>query len=78
MKKVKSYEIKHMIIDDGFDGQEAVTTNFTHHNKDYSITFNKSDLEVLNTWVFEEETSLPANLSDNLIESIRDEVKQNI
>lgn len=75
---MESYEIKHMIIDDGFDGEEAVTADFTHNNKDYSITFKKSDLEILNTWVFEEHTSLPANLSDQLIESIREEVIKKI
>ncbi|MCL7748682.1 MULTISPECIES: hypothetical protein [Halalkalibacter] len=73
-----AYEIKDMIIDDGFDGEESVTAAFSQNNKDYSITFNKSDLEVINTWVFEDETSLPANLSDNLIESIREDVKKRI
>ena len=71
-----AYEIKDMIIDDGFDGEESVTAAFSQNNKDYSITFYKSDLEVINTWVFEDETSLPANLSDNLIESIREDIKK--
>ena len=75
---MKDYEITHMIIDDGLYGEEAVTTEFTHHNKNYSITFNKFDLEILNKWVFENNTSLPVNLSDELIELIRDEVKKNI
>jgi hypothetical protein len=75
---VKSYEIKNMIIDDGFDGQETVTADFTHQHNNYSITFNKADLEILNTWVFENNTSLPANLSDQLIESIREDVKKKI
>jgi len=75
---VKSYEIKNMIIDDEFDGEESVTAAFTHNDKEYSITFNKSDLEIINTWVFENDTSLPANLSDNLIESIRDDVIKRI
>ncbi|TXC85969.1 hypothetical protein FS935_18100 [Metabacillus litoralis] len=71
-------EITHMIIDDDFNGEESVTTDFTHNHKDYSITFKKSDLEVVNTWLFEEETSLPANLSENMIEFLREEVKKNI
>ena len=75
---MKDYEMTHMIIDDGLYAEEAVTTEFTHNNKDYSITFKKSDLEILNKWVFENNTSLPANLSDELIESIRDEVKKRI
>lgn len=71
-------EITHMVIDDDFNGEESVTTDFTHNHKDYSITFKKSDLEVVNTWLFEEETSLPANLSENMIEYLREEVKKNI
>lgn len=71
-------EITHMVIDDDFNGEESVTTDFTHNHKDYSITFKKSDLEVVNTWLFEEETSLPANLSENMIEFLREEVKKNI
>jgi hypothetical protein len=75
---LKLYEITHMIIDDEFYGEETVTTNFTHQNKEYSITFDKSDLEILNTWVFENDTSLPANLSDEIIEAIREDVKKRI
>ena len=75
---VEPYEIKNMIIDDNFEGQESVTTDFSHNHKDYSITFNKQDLEILNMWVFEQDKSIPAKLSDNLIESIREEVKKRI
>ncbi|MFC0471698.1 hypothetical protein ACFFHM_14645 [Halalkalibacter kiskunsagensis] len=75
---MKPYEIKQMIIDDGFDGQESVTAEFTHNHNDYSITFNKADLELLNTWLFEAETSIPANLSDDMIESIREDIKKRI
>jgi hypothetical protein len=67
-----------MIIDDGFNGQESVTADFTQDHKDYSITFNKADLEILNSWLFEEETSLPANLPDATIEAIREEVKKRL
>ncbi|WP_175639064.1 hypothetical protein [Metabacillus schmidteae] len=75
---MKDYEITHIIIDDGLYGEEAVTTEFTHNNTTYSITFNKSDLEILNKWVLEDNTSLPANLSEELIELIRNEVKKSI
>jgi hypothetical protein len=67
-----------MIIDDNFDGEEYVTADFTHNTKDYSITFKKADLEIINTWVFEDGTSIPANLSENMIESIREDIKKKI
>jgi len=67
-----------MIIDDEFDGEEYVTADFTHQNQDYSITFKKADLEIMNTWVFKEGMSLPADLSDHMIELIREEVKTRI
>jgi hypothetical protein len=75
---LKLYEIKHMIIDDEFDGEESVTADFTHNDKEYSITFKKSDLEIINTWVFEDDTSIPANISANIVESIREDVKERI
>lgn len=75
---MKPYEIKHMIIDDEFNGEESVTADFTHSNKEYSVTFKKADLEIINTWVFEHGTSLPANLSHDIIESIREDVKRRI
>ncbi|MBZ5748886.1 MULTISPECIES: hypothetical protein [Metabacillus] len=72
------YEIKHMIIDDQFDGEEFVTADFTHNHRDYSITFKKADLEIINAWLFVEHTSIPANLSSTLIESIRQDIKNQI
>ncbi|WP_338786984.1 hypothetical protein [Metabacillus sp. FJAT-53654] len=75
---MKPYEINNMIIDDEFDGEEFVTTDITHNQKDYSITFKKADLEIINTWIFENGSSLPANLSDTIIESIREDVKKKI
>ena len=72
------YEIKHMIIDDEFDGEEYVTADFTQNNRDYSITFKKADLEIINAWLFVENSSIPANLSGTLIESIREDVKKQI
>ena len=75
---MKPYQINNMIIDDEFDGEEYVTADFTHQNQDYSITFKKADLEIMNTWVFKEGMSLPADLSDHMIELIREEVKTRI
>jgi hypothetical protein len=75
---MKPYQINNMIIDDEFDGEEFVTTDFVYQNKDYSITFKKADLEIMNTWVFKDGTSLPANLSDHVIELIREDVKKRI
>jgi hypothetical protein len=75
---LKPYEITHMIIDDEFYGEETVTANFSYNDKEYSITFDKSDLEILNTWVFENDTSLPAHLSEEIIEGIREDVKKRI
>ncbi|MBM7609786.1 hypothetical protein JOD29_003062 [Lysinibacillus composti] len=75
---MKPYEIKNMIIDDEFEGEEFVTIDFAYQDEDYSITLKKADLEIINTWVFKEGTSLPANLPDQLIESIREDVKKKI
>jgi hypothetical protein len=75
---VNTYEITNMIIDDDFDSEEYVTVEFTHDQSDYSITIKKADLEIINSWVFKDGTSLPANLSDTLIESIREDVKKRI
>jgi hypothetical protein len=73
---VNTYEITNMIIDDDFDSEEYVTAEFTHEQENYSITLKKADLEIINAWVFKDGTSLPANLSDTLIESIREDVKK--
>lgn len=75
---MKPYEINNMIIDDEFDVEEFVTTDFAYQNENYSITFKKADLEIINTWVFKDGTSLPANLSDHIIELIREDVKKRI
>ncbi|UOE53753.1 hypothetical protein LIT38_16720 [Bacillus sp. CMF12] len=72
------YEITSMIIDDEFDGEEYVTTEFLQENNTYSITFKKADLEVINAWVFNDGSSLPANLSEEMIESIRNSVEKRI
>jgi hypothetical protein len=75
---VKPYEITNMIIDDDFDSEEYVTAEFIHDQTNYSITFKKADLEIINAWVYRDGTSLPANLSDTMIESIRDDIKKKI
>jgi hypothetical protein len=75
---VMSYEITNMIIDDEFDSEEYVTAEFTHDQTNYSITFKKADLEIINAWVYKDGTSLPANLSDTVIETIREDVKKRI
>ncbi|QGQ48011.1 hypothetical protein [Metabacillus sediminilitoris] len=75
---MEPYKINNMIIDDEFDGEEFVTADFTHQNEEYSITFKKADLEIVNAWIFKEGTSLPANLSDHTIELIREDVKKRI
>ena len=72
------YEITNMIIDDDFYNEEFVTAEFTYENQVYSITFKKEDLDVVNAWVFKDGSSLPANLSNHIIESIRDEVSKKI
>lgn len=70
------YQIKNMIIDDELYSQESITVDFTQDNKMYSVILNKADLEVVNTWVFKANTSIPATLPDNVIESIREDVKK--
>ncbi|WP_117160837.1 hypothetical protein [Paraliobacillus sp. X-1268] len=72
------YQIKNMIIDDEQYSEESITVDFTNNNKRYSITLNKADLEVVNTWVFENNTSIPASLPDEIIKSIREDVKKQI
>jgi hypothetical protein len=75
---VKPYEINNMIIDDDFDGEEFVTADFTYQNEDYSITFQKADLEIMNAWVFKNGTSLPVDLADPIFKLIREDVKKRI
>lgn len=75
---MKPYEISNMIVDKEAYDQEEVTADFTYQNQDYSITFKKGDLEVVNAWVFKAGNSLPANLSENIIELIREDVKNRL
>jgi hypothetical protein len=75
---VKSFEITNMIIDDDFAVEEYVTAEFIHENKQYSVTFKKADLEIINSWVFENGTSLPANLPEEIIDLLRNDIKKKI
>lgn len=75
---MKPYEMKHLIIDDMLHGQESITADFTYQDQEYSITFNKSDLEVINTWVFHNGTSLPTDLPNAIIESLKEEIEKEI
>ena len=75
---MKPYQISNMIIDDDSYDQEEVTVDFTYEDQNYSITFKKGDLELVNAWVFTNGTSLPANLSKNIIELIREDIKKRI
>ncbi len=74
---MKPYEITHMIVDEQMD-QEHVTTHFTYEGNQYSATFQKSDLELMNSWLLKDQSSLPADLSEELIESLREVIKNSI
>lgn len=75
---MENFEIKHLIVDDEFLDEESVTVDFTYNQNHYSITFKKSDFELVNTWYFKEDQTIPANLSDTLIKSIREEIQNRI
>ncbi|MEH7098446.1 hypothetical protein [Neobacillus vireti] len=75
---MKSFEITNMIIDDDFAVEEYVTVEFVHENKNYSVTFKKTDLEIINSWIFEDGTSLPANIPEEIIELIRNDINKKI
>lgn len=75
---MKPFEVVNMIIDEEAYDQEEVTVDFTYQDQDYSITFTKGDLELVNAWVFKTGTSLPANLSEDMIDRIRKDIKNKI
>ncbi|MFZ7944854.1 hypothetical protein [Neobacillus sp. 19] len=75
---MEPYKITNMIIDDDFAVEEYVTAEFSFNQKMYSLTFKKADLEIINAWVFEDGTSFPAFVPDEVVESIREEVKKRI
>lgn len=75
---MKSYEVTNMIIDEESYGEEHVTVEFTAEQQNYIITFQKSDLELMNAWVLEGDKTLPANLSKDILESIKEDIKKKI
>ncbi|WP_186577857.1 hypothetical protein [Aquibacillus kalidii] len=75
---MKSYKIENVIIDEGFRREETVTADIKIKDKMISISYNKSDLEVINTWAFKNHHSIPVDLSDELIDSIRADIKKMI
>ncbi|ETI68990.1 hypothetical protein BAVI_09521 [Neobacillus vireti LMG 21834] len=75
---MEQLKITNMIIDDDFAVDEYVTAEFKYNHKTYSMTFKKADLEIINSWVFEDVTSFPAYVPEEVVESIRDEVTKRI
>ena len=75
---MKPYAIRNMIIDDESYDQEHVSAKITYEEKDYMLTFQKSDLELMNAWVLEGGSSLPANLSEKLIQDIKADISEKI
>jgi hypothetical protein len=75
---MKSYEVTNMIIDDESYGEEHVTVEMTLEQQNYIITFQKSDLELMNAWSVKDGTTLPADLSENLLNSIKEDIKKKI
>jgi hypothetical protein len=75
---MSSYKMTNMIIDEESYGEEHVTVELTLEQQNYIITFQKSDLELMNAWIVEGDTTLPANLTEELMDSIREDIKKKI
>lgn len=75
---MNSYEVTNMIIDEESYGEEHVTVELAFEQKSYIITFQKSDLELMNAWVLEDGKTLPANLSKELLDTIKEDIKKKI
>ena len=75
---MNSYEMTNMIIDEESYGEEHVTAELTFEQQDYIITFQKSDLELMNAWILKDGKTLPANLSDDLLDSIKEDLKKRL
>jgi hypothetical protein len=75
---MKSYEVTNLIIDEESYGEEHVTVEMIMEQQNYIITFQKSDLELMNAWIVEGGTTLPADLSESLMESIKEDIKKKI
>jgi len=75
---MQSYEVTNMIIDEESYGEEHVTVELTIEQQNYIITFQKSDLELMNAWIVEDDTTLPTNLSEELMDSIKEDISKKI
>ncbi|RSD28723.1 hypothetical protein [Mesobacillus subterraneus] len=75
---MKEYTIQNMIIDVESYDEEHVTVEFTYEDDQYIITFQKSDLELMNAWILQDGSSLPANLPHNVIDGLREDIKKKI
>ncbi len=75
---MSSFEVTNMIIDEESYGEEHVTVELTIEQQNYIITFQKSDLELMNAWIVEDDTTLPANLSEDLMDSIKEDISNKI
>lgn len=75
---MKSYEVTNFIIDEESYGEEHVTVELTMEQQNYIITFQKSDLELMNAWSVKDGTTLPADLSADLMDSIKEDIKKKI
>ena len=75
---MSSFEVTNMIIDEESYGEEHVTVELTIEQQNYIITFQKSDLELMNAWIVEDDTTLPTNLSEELMDSIKEDISKKI
>jgi hypothetical protein len=75
---MKPYTMRNMILDEESYDQEHVTAEITFEEKDYMLTFQKSDLELMNAWLLEDGSSLPANLSESLVQQIKEDINEKI
>ncbi|MHC0039160.1 hypothetical protein [Pseudoneobacillus sp. C159] len=75
---MRRYILKEMIIDQEDYGEESVTTLLTYNQQDYGITFKKEDLDIINAWMFKNQSSLPAELPEDLLEALREEIRNKI
>ncbi|MCT2535245.1 hypothetical protein NC661_21180 [Aquibacillus koreensis] len=75
---METYELTNMIVDEGFRSRETVTLDLIYKEKPYSITFNKSDLELINAWAFENHNSVPTELPETFIEQLRGDIEKRI
>ncbi|WP_079508692.1 hypothetical protein [Mesobacillus jeotgali] len=75
---MKDYSIENLIVDDEAYDQEHVTAEITFEEKMYMLTFQKSDLELMNAWLLKDGSSIPANLSESVIQEIKEDISKKI